>query len=559
MTTNKKTGKGDSTQYVRFAREFKAQNGVMCFLIDFMPGSAADGLEMAVIRRASLFQRYFDCDIIIFTNLYQSRITEDTQRQIELGRIQRLKVINLYDYVQGINRNGQNTSQIEPVLPELDPSWKIESGREKHDTSVTDKNGKTVMYIRRYPSGQGVDYICYYTKGRLSRRDTYDLLGFISRMEFMDPTDGTILQRVYLRPDHSVALMERPGHGLLPGKNANDYAIDLLDRKGNTALHFFSHDELIAWWLLTMLRDKSVLYMLICDRPSYYQRSFREFGKRKEEYSNIRTICIPHSRHTLTEDTLNGELSYNYGYLADRSVNMDAVCTLTDWQRDDIVNRYGDNDRLFAVIPHFLDPISNPGHTSLASNILPPHSMILVGRLTRGKGQFEALSVLKKVLQRVPDATLHFFGKGEDEAVLRQKAAQEQLADKVFFHGFVTEMPPVYDQASLLLSCSMVEAFGLVILEALFHGCPVVAFNVRYGPSSMIKEGEDGYLHPLGDLDGMAAHCADILSDEKLRNRLSDGARKIAESFLPSAIAAKWAELLGAVLPRRKQSASSRE
>ncbi len=77
------------------------------------------------------------------------------------------------------------------------------------------------------------------------------------------------------------------------------------------------------------------------------------------------------------------------------------------------------------------------------------------------------------------------------------------------------------DRAAVYLTTSAFEGQGLALAEALAHGTPVVAWDIRYGPRDMLASG-GGILVPDGDDDALVAALRDVLADEALRERLAE-------------------------------------
>ncbi|KAK8042873.1 glycosyltransferase family 4 protein [Apiospora phragmitis] len=98
--------------------------------------------------------------------------------------------------------------------------------------------------------------------------------------------------------------------------------------------------------------------------------------------------------------------------------------------------------------------------------------------------------------------------------------------DKVVFTGFKVgeELMEAYASAHLFLHCSITETFGLVVLEAMASGVPVVARD-EGGPSDIIEHGTTGYLVPPADLDGFVEKVFRLSTDHNLRERFSQAAR----------------------------------
>src|SRR4051794_7931549 len=89
------------------------------------------------------------------------------------------------------------------------------------------------------------------------------------------------------------------------------------------------------------------------------------------------------------------------------------------------------------------------------------------------------------------------------------------------------------------------EGLGLVLLESLANGCPVVSYDIKYGPSDIVRDGVNGFLVPRKGQKKMAARIVNILTDPELRRRLSQAATEISTKFSEQAFVARWSELFG--------------
>jgi glycosyltransferase involved in cell wall biosynthesis len=104
------------------------------------------------------------------------------------------------------------------------------------------------------------------------------------------------------------------------------------------------------------------------------------------------------------------------------------------------------------------------------------------------------------------------------------------LADSVRYVGVVEDVAPLLGAADVLLLPSETESFGLVALEAMASGVPVVASDVG-GLPEVVAHGNTGFLAPVGDVDTMAGYCLQLLKDEAVLKRFSRAARKRAAQF----------------------------
>lgn len=81
-------------------------------------------------------------------------------------------------------------------------------------------------------------------------------------------------------------------------------------------------------------------------------------------------------------------------------------------------------------------------------------------------------------------------------------------------------------------------------MESLAHGCPVISYDINYGPSDMIRHGGNGFLVPRDDEEAFVNYIIQVLTDEKLNERLSENAYRYSEQFYPQKVAVKWREML---------------
>ena len=152
-------------------------------------------------------------------------------------------------------------------------------------------------------------------------------------------------------------------------------------------------------------------------------------------------------------------------------------------------------------------------------------------------------------------ATL-LVGAGPTETRLRQLIAQGDCGN-VFFTG---RQPPRFVRTwigagDVLVLPSRSEGRGLVIVEAMAEGLPVVASDIP-GPQELVRDGENGRLFPVGDADKLADCLELLLRNRKLRFRMGERSRSIIEEegLTPQHCAKAHVELYREILAKRRQS-----
>jgi glycosyltransferase involved in cell wall biosynthesis len=155
--------------------------------------------------------------------------------------------------------------------------------------------------------------------------------------------------------------------------------------------------------------------------------------------------------------------------------------------------------------------------------------LLHVGRLGKEKSVDVVIRALAEI-RRESDAHLALVGMGPELHLLTRLAQQLGVEDNVTFVGSVPyeKIGGYYRMAELFLFASETETQGLVIWEAQAVGLPVVIVGAE-GALQGVDEGSSGYLVRPGDYQAMAQKALELLRDEHLRQRFSEGARKFAD------------------------------
>ena len=166
--------------------------------------------------------------------------------------------------------------------------------------------------------------------------------------------------------------------------------------------------------------------------------------------------------------------------------------------------------------------------------------LVAVGRLEAQKGFDLLLEAFERIARRHTGSTLTIFGEGVDRRALESLSKQLGIAGQVKFAG-VTATPGAWiGEADVFVLSSRYEGFPNALLEALGAGLPVVAFDCPWGPSSMIKSGENGLLVPAENTTALAAALNRLLGDSDLKRRLADAAPDAARRFSIDKVMEDW-------------------
>jgi glycosyltransferase involved in cell wall biosynthesis len=153
---------------------------------------------------------------------------------------------------------------------------------------------------------------------------------------------------------------------------------------------------------------------------------------------------------------------------------------------------------------------------------------LAVGRLIDQKDHPTLLRAFARVRDEQPDARLAILGGGPLEAETRALAGSLGLAAAVALPGR-TNIRDWLERADVFVHTSRWEGFGIVLLEAMLAGVPVVATRVSAVPE-IVADGQTGVLVEAGDAEGVARELAGLLGDPERRRRLGEAGRERART-----------------------------
>src|SRR5271154_376249 len=152
-----------------------------------------------------------------------------------------------------------------------------------------------------------------------------------------------------------------------------------------------------------------------------------------------------------------------------------------------------------------------------------PH-FLCVGRLIPIKGHVVLLRAFRKVLETRPDARLDIAGRGVLEHGLKDLARELGLGEAVRFLGHVTPVQEAIENSLAVVVPSLGEGFGMVALEAMERGRPVIAASIG-GLEDLVREGETGLLVPSGEAQPLAEAMLTLANDRELAAAMGRAAR----------------------------------
>lgn len=169
-----------------------------------------------------------------------------------------------------------------------------------------------------------------------------------------------------------------------------------------------------------------------------------------------------------------------------------------------------------------------------------PRYFLCVGRLEKQKAFHNAINAFAKAAPLLTGFKLKIVGQGSLQQELKELAENLGLQNQVDFEGFHRNIIPFFHGATATLLTSNYEGFPNVLVESITLGTPVISFDCPSGPSEIVRNGINGYLIPLGDVDAFA----DALEKSIKAEWNSLLVKKTAEEFSMVNVGEQYASLL---------------
>lgn len=193
------------------------------------------------------------------------------------------------------------------------------------------------------------------------------------------------------------------------------------------------------------------------------------------------------------------------------------------------------------VIPNMIDT------TPLQGEFKKKRVVVAVGRLEEEKGYDLLLKAWKLVVTKTTGWELHIYGDGSLKMKIQQEIEANKLTESIKILPPTPEIRKSYAESELLVLSSKREGFGLVLAEAMVEGTPCVSFDCPFGPSTIIKNQEDGILVENGNYGKFAEAIIYLLEHEEIRREMGKRAQINISKFNKESIGEKWEKLFDKV------------
>lgn len=220
--------------------------------------------------------------------------------------------------------------------------------------------------------------------------------------------------------------------------------------------------------------------------------------------NDIVKIGQEHSQFSVHKASLQKKILKSYNKL-------DILTVLTNYEKESYQKLLGSSPKIEIV------PNGTPKSEFISDN---ENKMIIsAGRFVYEKGYERLIRAYAPLIGEFPDWTLRIYGSGEDYKIMQDEIAVQKAYNNIFIFPSSNTILKEMAQSSIFVLPSRFESFGMVVIEAMSTGIPVVSYDAL-GPKEIISDGEDGYIIPMDDEELLREKLRKLIIDEYLRKNM---------------------------------------
>lgn len=298
--------------------------------------------------------------------------------------------------------------------------------------------------------------------------------------------------------------------------------------------------------------------------------------KKQQKYKKLLTRELQKIQPDITITTLRREINFineikdgsrkigelhlsraNYRDVEDRELNIFKTIISKWWKKDVIHNlRKLDtfvvlNENAVMEWPELNNVVMIPDPLPLnikEKSSLLSKRIVTIGRYSYEKGYDYLLRIWSIVEKKCPDWQLNVYAMGDPTPYVKLMDELSVDPRRCHLNSSLVDVESEYLNSSILVQPSRTEGFGLVLVEAMACGLPVVAFDCENGPRSLITDGEDGFLIPPYDVVLFAERLMRLMNDVKFRLEMGIRGVQKSQQYHICKIASQWERLFDKIM-----------
>ena len=194
-------------------------------------------------------------------------------------------------------------------------------------------------------------------------------------------------------------------------------------------------------------------------------------------------------------------------------------------------------NRNIFIIPNFIEP-------GKEQSDLNKKRILTIGRLTENKGFDLLLQAAFVILKKYPDWIWLIIGEGTHQPLIESFIKENNLQNLKLLSPSSADLSNYYLSASVYVMTSRIEPFGMVLIEAMNHGLPVIAFDCDNGPRHIITQSVDGLLVEKDNPQKLIESISLLIENTIMSKEMGIAAKKNVQRFYSDNVVHEWKALL---------------
>ncbi|MBP1950587.1 glycosyltransferase [Virgibacillus litoralis] len=505
--------------------------------IDILRG----GLTRASLKQASFFAEMgYETYMLTFNFNPKYPIIRD--KLLEMNKVHKnVTILNMYEELEGYDEPLTLTIPSKKAsLTELSNGMSIDK-RHKRNAYRVYNNGLYVKYIS-LNEDNSLDFIDYFDENRYrTKREVYDPWGNLKKVAFMN---------LLLNKPNQLIYYDNEGRAYF--SQWNDPESEIIQRvnifnKNSSITHTYANDNVthkLDWLTKTINKLGGERSVVISDTRSTDEVLI------KLDHPKAAKVWRLHSSHLDSPFTVDANITPAVKPALDNLETFDAAVFLTEEQKNDVTKRLGEKSNLM-VIPHYHEESTKTIKSNNEDNKLG----VVISRLSSLKRLDHTINAFKYVVDEIPDARLEIWGTGNQESSLKKLIKELNLKENVYLKGYTHNPDEIYQKALFSVMTSKKEGFALSVLESMYNKAPVISYEIKYGPTDMIVDNENGYIIENENIEELANKMIYMFKNPDKSREMGEKSRNyIDKHFNKNIYKQKWLDVIDAAITTKFRS-----
>lgn len=511
----------------------------MLFFINPTFNQKNSGIEHAQLKRAALFREHKEAFKLVFREW-----NPNLHRFLAKVGIEESETLSMFDYFQKTEKVNEKILHVEDL--DFGVGALTYKKEPEHFRYLVYQDQQLIARVRYFADDSfervsGVELFDGF--GNLYRVDFYDFRGFLSLSQWYTP-DNKIGTEVWSD------VFGRPVLETFNKYDGNQKYIKtswrLLGREG--AIYSFSNIDELTLHFLNLLNEEywqeNKANIFIMDRT--HLADWALLNLERPAY----TVLHLHNSHAGdAQEPMHSVMNNFYEFGLMNSNGYDAIISATKKQTRDVLARFNPKCKLFTI------PVGVVSKEVLSEERIEiksrkPHSVLVTARVAPEKRIDHIIRAIGMARKIIPDITLDLYGyvdhRDNDLAQKSINAAIKEyhMENAVHQFGYANNVGELQKEFQVYALASIMEGFNLSLMEAISHGMVGVTYDVNYGPTELIVDGENGFVVPYEGIQEMSERLVELFTKEDMLQQMSNQSYELAERYSEANVWKAWKALI---------------